>query len=355
MAPKVSIILPCYRAERYIADMVGDVIRQTFSDWELIVVSNGAEQEPQLAILEELKHSAGGGKITILSEEKGSVSRARNIGIDHATGEWLVFVDADDRLEPNHLQLLVDATHTGEPDIIVGGGSSCNAKGTLIRSTKLCEHEMMVSKRWLMELKGKPTRVLRTQMYRASLVKDHQLRFDEKWTYGEDTIFSCQCILAAERIKAIPRVGYRYISHRASVTKSYMASLYGSKVVQLSYEGRILQQAGFSKEEIKAVVHQRKYTDVKDSLSNLFLPHCPLKYSEKVREVRRIVFEDPDMPDVMRKEDRKEHGIYNRFVFDVAYDLHSPQLIAFVSCFLDPVVKFWREHIKVLLRRQPSN
>lgn len=61
MNPKVSIVLPCYRAERYIADIVGDVAAQTFTDWELIVVSNGAGQQPQLDILERLRSSIGGG------------------------------------------------------------------------------------------------------------------------------------------------------------------------------------------------------------------------------------------------------------------------------------------------------
>lgn len=61
MNPKVSIVLPCYKAERFIADMVGDVLRQTYTDWELIVVSNGEGQGPQLAVLDRIVAENKGG------------------------------------------------------------------------------------------------------------------------------------------------------------------------------------------------------------------------------------------------------------------------------------------------------
>lgn len=61
MNPKVSIVLPCYKAERFIADIVGDVLRQTYANWELIVVSNGEGQGPQLAALDQVLASYGGG------------------------------------------------------------------------------------------------------------------------------------------------------------------------------------------------------------------------------------------------------------------------------------------------------
>lgn len=239
----------------------------------------------------------------------------------------------------------------------MGGYSNYDAKGTLIwnQPPVLCKEEKMVDKTQLLEAVFSHVHVVWSQMFRASFVKGGLFRFDERWTYGEDTIFTYQCVLATKRIKLIPQCGYRRIVNKGSAIHVYQACLYDSEMTILRYLRQILKQTDLSDEERGLIVRRRRYRKTHVFLSNFFLPHCPLKYSEKVREVRRIVFEDPDMPDVMRKEDRKGHGIYNRFVFDVAYDLHSPQLIAFVFRFLNPVVKFWREHIKVLLRRQPSN
>ena len=57
----VSIILPCYKAERFLSDIIHDIFNQTYKDWELIVVSNGEGQEPQMQLLHSLQQEAIGG------------------------------------------------------------------------------------------------------------------------------------------------------------------------------------------------------------------------------------------------------------------------------------------------------
>lgn len=59
MTDKISIVMPCYRAERYIEDTLRDILAQTYTNWELICVSNGAGQEPQLEILERYSRIGG--------------------------------------------------------------------------------------------------------------------------------------------------------------------------------------------------------------------------------------------------------------------------------------------------------
>lgn len=100
---KISIVLPCYKAERFVGDMIADVQAQTYKDWELIVVSNGAGQEAQLKVINSM--AAQDSRIRVISVEEGGVSNARNIGMEQATGQWLAFVDADDRCDNNHLEL----------------------------------------------------------------------------------------------------------------------------------------------------------------------------------------------------------------------------------------------------------
>lgn len=124
MTDKISIVMPCYKGENYVADIVGDIMRQTYEDWELIAVSNGAGQEPQLEMLRRLAAADTRGRIKVLSEEIGNVSRARNIGIDAATGKWITFADQDDRITANHLQRYAEAVDDfadGEPDMVCGG------------------------------------------------------------------------------------------------------------------------------------------------------------------------------------------------------------------------------------------
>ena len=103
----ISVILPCYKAEKYIANIIGDIQAQTYDNFELIIVSNGPDQGEQLQVAQSFAQRDR--RIKILTTQTGGVSNARNLGMERAIGDWLAFVDADDRLIPSHLQLMADA------------------------------------------------------------------------------------------------------------------------------------------------------------------------------------------------------------------------------------------------------
>ena len=86
----ISIIMPVYNGERFVADAIGSILMQTIADWELIVVNDGSTDGTQ-AVLECF---AGDPRIRLLRKENGGVSSARNAGIAAATGEYLAFLDA---------------------------------------------------------------------------------------------------------------------------------------------------------------------------------------------------------------------------------------------------------------------
>lgn len=115
---KISIVLPCYKAERFVGDMIADIQAQTYKNWELMVVSNGAGQEAQLKVIN--KYAAKDNRIKVVSVEQGGVSNARNIGMEKATGQWLTFVDADDRCDSNHLELLAEGCNDNTDMVMAG-------------------------------------------------------------------------------------------------------------------------------------------------------------------------------------------------------------------------------------------
>lgn len=96
----ISIIMPVYNGERFVADAIGSIMAQTVRDWELIVVNDGSTDGTQ-AVLERF---AGDPRIRLLRKENGGVSSARNAGIAAATGEYLAFLDADDIWYPDCLE-----------------------------------------------------------------------------------------------------------------------------------------------------------------------------------------------------------------------------------------------------------
>src|SRR4028119_92017 len=112
--PTVSIIAPLYNKAAYVADMMQSVLSQTYSDWELLVVDNGSTDDSFLKA-QQIQDS----RIRLLQSPKRGPGAARNYGLTHAKGKWIQFLDADDLLEPNHLeQQLAAAQQNPEAEII---------------------------------------------------------------------------------------------------------------------------------------------------------------------------------------------------------------------------------------------
>lgn len=100
--PLVSVIMPAYNAERFICEAISSVISQTIQDWELIIVDDCSE-DATLSIAQ--KKAAGEPRICVVQNSKNiGVAETRNRGIDHATGQYIAFLDSDDIWHPEKLE-----------------------------------------------------------------------------------------------------------------------------------------------------------------------------------------------------------------------------------------------------------
>ena len=128
MPPKTSIITPLHNKGPYIAETIQSVLEQTMTDWEMIIVENGSTDNG-LEVVSKFSDP----RIRLLVSPKFGPGAARNFGLDHATGEWILFLDADDLIEPHYLQeQLKTATDNPDSDVVVGcwrefGVNSTNA------------------------------------------------------------------------------------------------------------------------------------------------------------------------------------------------------------------------------------
>jgi len=103
---KVTIILPVYHAERFLSVCLDSILKQTYRNWELIAVDDGS-LDNSLGILQS--YAAKEERIQVISKSNEGVSIARNIALQKATGEYVYFVDADDVVFPQALEILVHA------------------------------------------------------------------------------------------------------------------------------------------------------------------------------------------------------------------------------------------------------
>lgn len=97
--PKISVILPAYNGERFIAAAIDSVLAQTYGDYEIIVVNDGSKDRTAEILSRYDK------KIKVISQENGGIAKARNVAIENSEGEYLAFLDQDDIWLPGKLEL----------------------------------------------------------------------------------------------------------------------------------------------------------------------------------------------------------------------------------------------------------
>ena len=114
--PLISVIIPVYNVERYLAQCLDSVIRQTYENLEIICVNDGS-QDGSLKILQEYAHKDT--RVRILDKKNAGVSSARNDGLAFAEGSYIMFVDSDDWIEPRTCETAIHGMRTYDADIVM--------------------------------------------------------------------------------------------------------------------------------------------------------------------------------------------------------------------------------------------
>jgi len=121
----ISIIVPIYNKQNAIKRCIDSVCSQSYTDWELLLIDDGSTDNSARAIQPYLEDE----RIRYLYKENGGVSSARNMGIEKAEGEWIIYIDADDYFLPNALETLLEVVSRHQ--VLIGVGNFWNEKGQL--------------------------------------------------------------------------------------------------------------------------------------------------------------------------------------------------------------------------------
>lgn len=111
----VSVIMPAYNAAVFIADSIDSVSAQTYSNWELIVIDDGSTDATRDIVCRE---AARDNRIIYLHQENGRQAKARNLGLLHARGELVAFLDSDDLWLKDKLEIMVSEFREGDQDLL---------------------------------------------------------------------------------------------------------------------------------------------------------------------------------------------------------------------------------------------
>ncbi|MDE7033152.1 MAG: glycosyltransferase family 2 protein [Muribaculaceae bacterium] len=207
MPPKVSVLVPVYNVEKYLKRCIDSILTQTFADIEIIILDDGSDDNSL-----QIAESYSDRRISIDLQPHGGIASARNRLLSLAAGEYIYFVDADDWVEPNAIECLLEYAESYSLDI-----TFCGRVGqtTTDKDIEIMNREHAVA-RFLstMELSS----AMWTKMVRSSVIK--QLEFDSRVLYGEDGLMTWRLINKARRIGLTNCRPYHYSDNPASITNS---------------------------------------------------------------------------------------------------------------------------------------
>ena len=220
----VSIIMPVYNAERTLKAAVESVVNQSYNAIQIILVDDGSSDKSG-AICDEF--AARDSRISVIHKKNGGVSSARNSGIDTATGEYLLFIDSDDYLEPAAVGELLNLAESNAADMALGTVST--------DMTGFCTYEGEPAVRVfegaeVVEFAAKNIGNIYASANHAKLIKSSICgRFSNEYKIAEDIVFVFGCFERAARIAVTDREYYHYRQNTAgSITSVYSETKIGN-------------------------------------------------------------------------------------------------------------------------------
>lgn len=238
--PFFSVIMPVYNAENTVNTAIGSILTQTFSDYEFIIIENGSTDK-SLNIARA--YEAAFPKLRVLQSEQKGVSHARNMGLDEAKGEYVVFLDADDHYVFNALETMHAALDKSGADLLLAGILDFpmhGEDGTLAAiDPRLLYLDMLDPPAYRAAVVGEENRLLvefssRHQCSRAysrRLIKTEGLRFDERCSIYVDFLFYKSAYSVCKSPYLIYKRLYRYNTVSGSITRRGGADLIENKSI----------------------------------------------------------------------------------------------------------------------------
>lgn len=240
---KLSIIIPVYNVEDYVAKCLKSLLNQAFQDYEIICINDGSTDN-SLAVL----HSFNDERIKVINKKNEGSGIARNIGLEKAVGEYVFFVDGDDWLEENSLQTMVNEADRLKTDILIFGGlsyygnKSQNGGYSADKLPRKYFNKVFSSQDIKQDIFKFPSTAW-TKLYRREFLQKNEIKF-QAIKVGQDQLPFFHSMILAKRIALLPQNLYCYRKNRqGAVTAAKKKKNFSPVYVFYAIE-EILQKTG---------------------------------------------------------------------------------------------------------------
>lgn len=236
MSPKVSVIVPVYKAEKYLNRCVDSIRNQTLKDIEIILVDDESPDNSP-AICDEYAQTDS--RIKVIHKKNAGAGMARNSALEIATGEYVGFTDADDFIDCNMFEELYNAAKKYEAELVISGtrfiGGNVFANSGADEEKNCFDKETFFSEDNIKDLllgvvgalphEPEDSRYgtsIWKNLYKRDVIEENNIRFlSEREIMSEDALFTIDFIHYIKSAVGVPGVYYNYFRNEGSISKSY--------------------------------------------------------------------------------------------------------------------------------------
>ncbi|WP_370754814.1 glycosyltransferase family 2 protein [Megamonas funiformis] len=244
---KISVIVPIYNAEKYISECIESIINQSYYNLEIILVDDGSTDNSKKICDGYAKLD---NRIKVFHNENRGVSYTRNFGIINSSGKYIVFVDSDDTINENYVELLVTTMLKYNSDIAICGFDFINnilRKKYIIRGKEsifkgVLENDYYILEPFLLTPWGK--------LYKRSILIEYKIFFPEKYNIAEDQIYNYNYLGIIKSYVFINKALYNYCDrNNCSLSKNRDICNFNAEVECLKVKQKFLKKNNIKKWE----------------------------------------------------------------------------------------------------------
>lgn len=263
-------------------EAIKSVLAQTYQNFELIVIENGPKDRTE-EICNELNKE---NKIIYVYNEIPNVSKARNTGIEKATGEYLAFIDADDQYETTFLEKLIKEMKETNAQLVTCGYRTIyerierlidNAE-KLQDTTNIQEYLETVKEHYLFN-------ELWNKLYVSSIVKEHAITFNEEFELGEDFIFNLDYLKWVEKASYLNEPLYLYTDGQEGLKLRYRANKFEIEYALTKYLEEFYKEKNYPNDYIYNRLARVYY----NGILNIYQINSPLTKKEKEEQLKEFI------------------------------------------------------------------
>lgn len=268
---KVSVVMPFYNGEEYIHETMKCILDQTLKEMELICVDDESEDQT-CSILRD--YAKDDNRITVLRQKKSNAGAARNLGMQQARGEYLLFLDSDDLFEPDMLEKMYGQCKKYKADLCVCDADQYDmvteqylVKPQYLRKKYLPEHRPCSSKEIGEYILYFTSLVPWNKMIRKEYLQQHDISF-QNIERANDQFFSCMSLILAERICVVDEVLVHYrVGQQENLTTNFAKTPLCSVYAMLEVKDRLQKEKLWEKTEIRRAFDNKVLNLILFSLS----------------------------------------------------------------------------------------